>query len=306
MVIMQRMKVLLGLFLCLSLPAQLPTAEIRKPPVRKQPAAPQPAAPQPAAPQPATPQPAAPKASAPAVVPVAPPPVPGATLNAQKQWEVDMDLGGALMKMVLVTPGRFTTDAPAPGEDPKAPRVPHLVSLTTPFWIGKYEVTQAQWQAVTGTNPSSFKGDNLPVESVTWQDVGKFLSKVNRSAGGYRLPTEDEWEYACRGGNQPEGPPPSLDTVAWFGKNGNGTTHKVGLKEPNALGLHDMLGNVWEWCQSSASRVPREGDPGNVLQALSGGSWINNEPYCRPGSRFNAPGEDAFSYLGLRLVRVQP
>lgn len=289
MAIIQRMMPLLGAFLCLSLSAQLPTAEIHKPPVRK------PAASQPAAPKPA-----------PAVAHEAPPPVPGATLNAQQQWEADMDLGGCKIKMVLVTPGHFNTDAPLPGEDPKGPRVQHLVSITAPFWIGKYVVTQAQWQAVTGANPSAFKGADLPVESVSWLDVGRFLTKVNRSGGGYRLPTEAEWEYACRGGSQPEAPARSLDAVAWFGKNGNNTTHKVGQKEPNALGLYDMLGNVWEWCQSSADRVPKEDDPGNVMQSLSGGSWINNEPYCQPGLHFNAPAEDAFSYVGLRLVRILP
>ncbi|MBR0324280.1 MAG: SUMF1/EgtB/PvdO family nonheme iron enzyme, partial [Bacteroidales bacterium] len=122
------------------------------------------------------------------------------------------------------------------------------------FYIGKYEVTQAEWKAVMGTNPSRHKGDNLPVENVTWFDCQEFIRKLNELTGKqFRLPTEAEWEYAARGGKHSYGAKYAgdndIDNVAWYGDNSNNTTHPVGLKRPNELGLYDMTGNVQEWCQ---------------------------------------------------------
>src|SRR6185295_12837821 len=124
----------------------------------------------------------------------------------------------------------------------------HKVRITRQFEIGKYEVTQEQWQAVMGDNPSNFKGANLPVEKVSWNDAQDFLLKLNARDGyTYRLPTEAEWEYACRAGSMGDFAG-ELDDVAWYDKNSGSKTHPVGQKRPNVWGLYDMHGNVSEWC----------------------------------------------------------
>jgi formylglycine-generating enzyme required for sulfatase activity len=233
--------------------------------------------------------------------------------------------------MILVPAGSFTMGWNQGQEDE---RPEHVVTFSQPFYLGKYEVTQAQWTAVMGTNPSYFKGDNRPVEQVSWNDVQEFLRRLNATtSGGYRLPTEAEWEYACRAG-QADDSVLDLDTVAWFGDNSgdrpvhsdelwrddeqgygmrilanNGRTHSVGKKKPNAWGLYDMHGNVWELCQdwyapySGESQTDPTGPPMGPGRVSRGGCWLLTARYCRSMIRNWQRSDAAFNTLGLRLAR---
>ena len=152
---------------------------------------------------------------------------------------------GISIEMVKVEAGSFMMGATPEMKNPDDDEKPfHRVTLTNDYYIGKYEVTQKLWQAVMGSNPSYFKGNNLPVENVCWNNCQEFISKLNSLTGrNFRLPSEAEWEYAARGGSN------NLDAVAWYDGNSGNKTHAVGTKQPNELGLYDMAGNVWEWCQ---------------------------------------------------------
>lgn len=220
---------------------------------------------------------------------------------------------GISVDMVRVEAGTFTMGATAEMKDPDDWEKPtHRVTLTNDYYIGKYEVTQVLWQAVMGNNPSKFKGDNLPVEQVSWEDCQKFLSKLNRITGKtFRLPTEAEWEYATRGGNKSRGYQYSgsnnLSDVAWIRDNSGKKTHAVGTKQPNELGIYDMSGNVWEWCQdwygeySSSSQINPTGANDGFRRVYRGGSWNNEVWGCRSSCRYDyTPG--LCGYLGLRLV----
>lgn len=184
------------------------------------------------------------------------------------------------MEFVRIQPGSFKMGSAA-GDDDEKPV--HQVTLTKGFELQTTEVTQAQWQAVMGKNPSTFKGSDLPVEQVSWDDVQVFLKKLNakESSTRYRLPTEAEWEYACRTGGREPDVAPNLDEVAWRAGNSSGTTHPVGQKKPNAWGLYDMRGNVWEWVQdwigpySPASQTDPQGAGGGATyRGMRGGSWM--------------------------------
>ena len=218
-------------------------------------------------------------------------------------------------EFVPVEPGEFLmgcrSEAADCGEDE---RPAHQVMLSSGFEIGKYEVTQAQWESVMGTNPSHFRGPALPVENVSWNEAREFIAKLNRGAGPYlyRLPTEAEWEYAARAGAS--GPRRgALDDIAWHGANSAGRTHEVGTKRPNAWGLHDMLGNVWEWCSDrygadyySASpdsdpRGPSEG----AFRVMRGGSWYRYMWFLRFSARFRDRPDSAYRHVGFRCVRTQ-
>ncbi|MDR0231453.1 MAG: formylglycine-generating enzyme family protein [Dysgonamonadaceae bacterium] len=181
------------------------------------------------------------------------------------------------------------------------------------FYIGKYEVTQAQWKSVMGSNPSYFKGDNLPVERVGWNDVQKFIHKLNALTGKqYRLPTEAEWEFAARGGNKSKGYKYSgsdtVDDVAWYHGHSGRKTNIVGSKQSNELGLYDMSGNVWEWCSNwycpydSTAKANPKGPSSGRERVNRGGGWYSNAEDARVSYRdANTPNNCDYA-IGFRLV----
>ena len=221
---------------------------------------------------------------------------------------------GVSFEMVEVRGGTFRmggtseqgSDADSDDEYPV-----HSVTLSG-YYIGKTEVTQALWKAVMGSNPSRFKGDNMPVECVSWDDCQEFIRKLNSlTSQNFRLPTEAEWEFACRGGNNSRGYKYSgsnyIDNVAWYDGISGDKTHPVATKLPNELGIYDMSGNVWEWCSdwygkySSGAQANPKGPYDGSYRVVRGGSWDDNAKGCRSSNRTcNSPGYRA-DYLGLRL-----
>ena len=186
--------------------------------------------------------------------------------------------------------------------------------MLSDYYIAKYEVTQGLWKAVMGSNPSYFKGDNLPVENVSWKDCQKFIKKLNKMTGkNFRLPTEAEWEYAARGGNKSRGYKYAgsniIGGVAWYSDNSGSTTHPVGTKQANELGLYDMSGNVWEWCQdwhddySSLSQTNPTGPSSGSYRVLRGGSWDWGWGCCRVSHRrdYGSPS-GKLNNIGFRLA----
>ena len=221
---------------------------------------------------------------------------------------------GISIEMVKVEAGSFNMGATPEMQAPYEVEKPvHRVTLTNNYYIGKYEVTQALWQAVMGSNPSYFKGDDLPVEQVSWNDCQDFISKLNAMTGKrFRLPSEAEWEYAARGGKKSRGYQYSgsntLGDVAWYEGNSGSKTHAVGTKQPNELGIYDMTGNVYEWCQDwygSYSSSPQTNPIGAVSGSSRvdrGGSWFFTAKHCRSSYRFNLTPDYRLNFLGLRLV----
>ena len=224
---------------------------------------------------------------------------------------------GVKFTMVAVEGGTFTMGATSEqGSDAAGDEKPtHQVTLSS-YYIGKTEVTQALWKAVMGKNPSKFKGDNLPVENVSWDDCQEFIKKLNALTGkNFRLPTEAEWEYAARGGNKSRSYKYSgsnnIDDVAWYNKNSENRTHPVKTKQSNELGIYDMCGNVWEWCQdrygdySSATQTNPKGATTGSNRVNRGGSSGSYGRYCRSSYRsYNTPGYSD-KFLGLRLALTE-
>lgn len=229
---------------------------------------------------------------------------------------------GVSFTMILVKAGTFTMGATSEqGSDAGSDAKPtHRVTLST-YYMGETEVTQALWQAVMGSNPSHFsRGGNYPVEEVSWDDCKTFISKLNSllssQLGGklFALPTEAQWEYAARGGNKSQGYKYSgsnnLFAVAWYDSNSGSSTHPVKTKQANELGLYDMSGNVWEWCQdgygsySSRSQTNPTGNNSGSGRVLRGGSWNSFARVCRVSVRSgNAPSRRSLN-LGLRLCLI--
>ena len=227
-----------------------------------------------------------------------------------------VSLDDIMRNMVYVEGGTFTMGATSEQQYPEDDEKPtHRVSLSS-FYIGKYEVTQALWKAVMGSNPSNRKGDNLPVENVSWNDCQTFLRKLNAMTGKtFRLPTEAEWEFSARGGNRSRGYQYSgsnvLSDVAWYDDNSGSKTHNVGTKAPNELGIYDMSGNVWEWCQdwkgsySSSAQTNPKGPSSGSYRVIRCGGWGISARFCRVANRSSSSPDDWDCYLGLRLVLSQ-
>ncbi|MCX6556162.1 MAG: SUMF1/EgtB/PvdO family nonheme iron enzyme, partial [Candidatus Aminicenantes bacterium] len=225
-------------------------------------------------------------------------------------------VNGVDFEMVWIPPGEFLMGSSPLGVMGKNnhDEVPqHKVAISKGFWLGKFEVTQRQWD-VAGNPLSYFKnvGPNAPVEMVSWTDCQKFIKKLNAKSGSlFRLPTEAEWEYACRAGATVESTG-NFDIFAWYIRNSGGSTHPVGQKHPNAFGLYDMLGNVWEWCEDWYSRIyyqnsPAINPPGPLVgskRVNRGGSYYELEPRVCNAYR-NSDYPDYRSYrLGFRLART--
>ena len=225
--------------------------------------------------------------------------------------------GGAKMEMVYCPPGEFIMGSPETEEDCCSAteddwgfdETQHRVRLTRGFWLGKYPVTQAQWKSVMGNNPSYFKGDNLPVEDVSWNDFQEFIHKINACLGcGARLPTEAEWEYACRAGTTGDyGSKERLDDLGWYKNNSGDEIHPVGQKKPNAWGLYDMHGNVCEWCNDWIDDYPSVDvtDPTGAEfgdhRVLRGGCYWSDAEECRSACRHLEGPEYGDPSYGFRL-----
>ena len=224
-----------------------------------------------------------------------------------------LTVNGIKYNMVWVDGGTFRMGATSEQSSEISDEKPvHSVTLSG-YYIGKTEVTQALWQAVMGSNPSYFEGDDLPVEQVSWDDCQEFIRKLNSLTGqNFRLPTEAEWEFACRGGNNSRGYKYSgsnyIDNVAWYDGNSGDKTHPVATKSPNELGIYDMSGNVWEWCAdwygdySSGRQTNPKGPYDGSLRVCRGGSWGYIARCCRSSNLVNCDPTIRFGTLGLRLA----
>jgi len=230
--------------------------------------------------------------------------------------ERDLDLGeGVVLRVVLIPAGQFDMGSPPLGRDRLPCEKIHRVQITRPFYIGKYPVTQDEWQAVMGANPSRFHGARLPVEQVSWHDCRRFAEKARaRGGSALALPTEAQWEYACRAGAKTRfcfaDADANLDEHAWYNANSADTIHPVGEKQPNAWGLHDLHGNVWEWCSdwyelsyydSSPERDP-EGPTAGGERVARGGSWRDHPSRTRCADRLGLVPSHKDACLGFRLV----
>ena len=226
------------------------------------------------------------------------------------------------LEMMPIPSGTFVMGSPSDEQDRDSDEGPQTtVTITKPFWLGKTEVTQSQWKAVMGNTPSRRNGDDLPVESVSWNDAVAFCEKLNEMKRAtlpagyhYTLPTEAQWEYACRAGTTTRfyyGDDPSysqLGQYAWYADNSSRKTHPVGEKLPNGWGLHDMHGNVWEWCLDRYRDYPGgsvsdpQGPQSGSLRVFRGGSWHRIARDCRSANRFRYGPGRTLDYLGFRVA----
>ena len=224
------------------------------------------------------------------------------------------NVNGVQFKMVYVDGGTFVMGATEQDDEAWGDEKPqHKVTLDD-YYIAETQVTQALWQAVMGDNPSHWKGDNLPVETISWDDCQEFIKKLNQLTGKtFALPTEAQWEFAARGGNLSKGykyaGSDNLDEVAWFGDNSNRQTHTVAQKKSNELGLYDMSGNVWEWCNDwydytyyeLSPECNPQGPTSGVNRVLRGGCWDGVARRCRVLSRDFSDFDYRNDGSGMRL-----
>lgn len=225
------------------------------------------------------------------------------------------------MKFVWIPPGTFIMGSPKEEKQRDANETQHKVTLTKGYYLGTFTVTQEEWQAVMGKNPSHFKGEeNLPVESVSWDDCHEFIRTLReKDKKAYRLPTEAEWEYACRAGTSSPfyfGETISTEQANYDGERvyGNGKkgisrqkTMPVGSFPANAWGLHDMHGNIWQWCQdrfnnySQEDQVDPQGPNAGMYCVLRGGCWLDSPLMARSACRIGISPDHRANYFGLRL-----
>jgi formylglycine-generating enzyme required for sulfatase activity len=242
--------------------------------------------------------------------------------RAQAPKEITNSIG---MKLVLIPKGTFMMGSPESEQGRNENENQHEVTISKDYYLGVYEVTQAQYEKVIGKNPSLYQGAivgnenaDLPVENVSWHDAVEFCKKLSdlpeeKKAGRvYRLPTEAQWEYACRAGSKTaysfddeEG---LLPEYGWFSSNSSDRTHTVGLLDPNAWGLYDMHGNVWEWCSDRHGEYPKSAvsDPSGPkvgsIRVIRGGCWINGAANCRSAFRGRITSDVRDFHLGFRLA----
>ena len=240
---------------------------------------------------------------------------PRSATAGMSQAQKDRIIQNLINNMVYVQGGTFMMGATAEqGSDAYDDERPvHQVTLPS-FSICRYEVTQEEWQAVMGNNPSNFKGSKRPVENVSWNDCQEFIRKLNTmTRKQFRLPTEAEWEFASRDGIKSQGYKYSgsnnLNSVAWYADNSGDTTHDVGQKSPNELGIYDMSGNVWEWCSdwdgnySSSSQTNPTGSYSGSFRVCRGGSRRYYAGSCRVSFRDRNTPDYRDDYLGFRLAQ---
>jgi formylglycine-generating enzyme required for sulfatase activity len=229
---------------------------------------------------------------------------------------INLDKNLAL-ELQWIPPGEFLMGSPETEDGHESSESPeHKVRLTHGFWMGKYPVIQQQWQAIMNSNPSKFVDPHQPVEMVSWNDAQEFISRLNKlGRGSFRLPTEAEWEYACRGetttrfcsGDDEHG----LTQVAWFAANSNGHPHPAGTKEPNAFGLYDMHGNVFEWVSdwdgpySPDDSIDPAGPPTGSKRVLRGGCCLCNTLNCRTANRYSKAPDGKNINIGFRVIMVE-
>ena len=234
------------------------------------------------------------------------------------------------LRMIWIEPGTFIMGSPKDELGRNSNETQHEVTLTQGYWLGKYEVTQAQYEAVTGSNPSEFIGADLPVEDVSWYEARAFcvkLTEIEKAAGRlpegyeYTLPTEAQWEYACRAGTttalnsgknlSDKNECPEMDEVGWYRYNSGDQTHSVGQKKMNAWGLYDMHGNVEEWCQDWAKDYPAgaatdpTGPETGTYRIVRGGGWNEDARYCRSASRDISEPDSFWPNTGFRVALTQ-
>ena len=214
------------------------------------------------------------------------------------------------MKLAYVPAGEFDMGSAAGEKGHEHDESRHRVRISRAFRIGATEVTQAQWQAVMGRRRGRFEGDDLPVEDISWKETVAFCEKLSKTEGKtYRLPTEAEWEYACRAGTDGRFAGDRLEELAWFDDNSDARTHPVATKKPNAGGLYDVHGNVAEWCADyyapaypSGDVVDPAGPAEGKSRVVRGGSWASLARGCRCASRGNMPSAYQMRTIGFRVV----
>ncbi|MBN1837269.1 MAG: formylglycine-generating enzyme family protein [Spirochaetales bacterium] len=239
--------------------------------------------------------------------------------RSRKVLQIDLG-GGVVMEFVRIEPGTFVMGSPPDEEGRMDEEIlgdqerQSQVTITKPFYLGRHEITQSEWEAVMGSNPSYFKkGGGYPVEKVSWDDCQEFIKRLNDRFQGkhvFRLPTEAEWECACRAGTTAPRYG-ELDAIAWYRDNSGMSTHPVAQKAANAWGLHDMLGNVWEWCADWYGDCPGGSvadpvGPNSGEFCFRGGNWGSGAESCRAAARICFDPALRLHCLGLRLAISAP